>query len=290
MKNLSFFISAAALFAIGTAYAAVNQYATDFTTIDGDNTGKLEITPTTPDKEPILWDGDYQIVTDPTLKADTSTNIGTGTDSNTGSDACGITFPTCEEMGYKTAKANCGTGKYTVCPSDPNKVRCLRAPSVGELKYSLQTGNHNGWLFCNGQDVSRTKYQTLFNKLGTTFGTGDGSTTFNLPDYRGFFLRGYGLATGLSSYGGSANYSTSTPQKEELPNVVGYWTDSYEDYPSPTGALSVISTAGDGIDGGKGWFGRMSINVSRSSSIYKAGGHVIPANYGVNVFIYSGVK
>lgn len=42
-----------------------------------------------------------------------------------------------------------------------------------------------GWLLCNGQAVSRTKYSVLFEKIGTTYGTGDGSTTFNIPDLRG---------------------------------------------------------------------------------------------------------
>lgn len=41
------------------------------------------------------------------------------------------------------------------------------------------------WLLCNGQAVSRTDYQELFNTLGTTYGSGDGFTTFNLPDLQG---------------------------------------------------------------------------------------------------------
>jgi microcystin-dependent protein len=40
-----------------------------------------------------------------------------------------------------------------------------------------------GWLVCDGSAVSRTDYQALFNVIGTTYGEGDGSTTFNLPDY-----------------------------------------------------------------------------------------------------------
>ena len=41
------------------------------------------------------------------------------------------------------------------------------------------------WLLCNGQAVSRTNYQELFNTIGTTYGSGDGFTTFNLPDLQG---------------------------------------------------------------------------------------------------------
>jgi phage-related tail fiber protein len=47
-----------------------------------------------------------------------------------------------------------------------------------------------GWLQANGAAVSRTTYSDLFTTIGTTFGAGNGSTTFNLPDLRGEFIRG----------------------------------------------------------------------------------------------------
>ena len=47
-----------------------------------------------------------------------------------------------------------------------------------------------GYLYCNGQAVSRTTYADLFNLIGIAHGQGNGTTTFNLPDYRGVFLRG----------------------------------------------------------------------------------------------------
>jgi microcystin-dependent protein len=47
-----------------------------------------------------------------------------------------------------------------------------------------------GWLLCFGQEVSRTTYSALFAAIGTTWGTGDGSTTFNLPDICGRFVAG----------------------------------------------------------------------------------------------------
>lgn len=56
----------------------------------------------------------------------------------------------------------------------------------------------NGWLLCYGQAISRTTYATLFTVLGTTYGVGDGSTTFNLPDLRGR------VAAGKDNMGGSA--------------------------------------------------------------------------------------
>lgn len=48
-----------------------------------------------------------------------------------------------------------------------------------------------GYLKCNGLAVSRTIYSALFALIGTTYGVGDGGTTFNLPDYRGMFFRGW---------------------------------------------------------------------------------------------------
>jgi phage-related tail fiber protein len=48
-----------------------------------------------------------------------------------------------------------------------------------------------GWLYCNGQAVSRTVYEALFAAIGTTYGAGNGSTTFTLPDLRGEFVRGW---------------------------------------------------------------------------------------------------
>ena len=49
----------------------------------------------------------------------------------------------------------------------------------------------SGWLECDGSAVSRATYATLFTAIAETYGNGDGSTTFNVPDLRGKFLRGY---------------------------------------------------------------------------------------------------
>lgn len=55
-----------------------------------------------------------------------------------------------------------------------------------------------GWLLCHGQAVSRTTYAALFAAIGTVYGVGDGTTTFNLPDLRGRVI------AGLDNMGGSA--------------------------------------------------------------------------------------
>jgi microcystin-dependent protein len=57
----------------------------------------------------------------------------------------------------------------------------------------------NKWLLCDGGAISRSTYPQLFSIIGTTYGTGDGSTTFNLPDLRGEFIRGLDDGRGVDS-------------------------------------------------------------------------------------------
>lgn len=71
-----------------------------------------------------------------------------------------------------------------------------------------------GYLLCDGTAVSRTTYATLFALIGTTYGVGDGSTTFNMPDCRGRFPLGKAAAgTGsvLASTGGSLDHTHTGP-------------------------------------------------------------------------------
>lgn len=74
------------------------------------------------------------------------------------------------------------------------------AAAPGDVKFTARTTAPDGWLKANGAAVSRATYADLFTAIGTTYGVGDGSTTFNLPDLRGEFLRalddGRGVDTG----------------------------------------------------------------------------------------------
>jgi microcystin-dependent protein len=62
---------------------------------------------------------------------------------------------------------------------------------VGMVAFFAMEDAPTGWLVCRGQAVSRTTYANLFDKIGTLHGSGNGSTTFNLPDLRGYFIRGW---------------------------------------------------------------------------------------------------
>ena len=211
---------------------------------------------------------------------------------------CG-TLPTCESLGYTDTVTNC-PGEVLKCPFDTAKGKCQRGPSVGDLKYSLNTANHNGWILCNGQSLDTTKYAALYGIIKSNYGM-DG-TKFRVPDYRGFFLRAFGAASvnkSLSSFGGSENNSLKDPQKEQLPNATGWF-----EFPNPfshiaydgnlitysKGAVGHDSTGMSGGDLYRGGVGvnRFTFNISKANSIY-GGSHVIPANYAANVFIYSGV-
>lgn len=62
---------------------------------------------------------------------------------------------------------------------------------AGMVMYFANSTVPQGWLKCNGAAISRTNYPELFSAIGTVYGVGDGSTTFNLPDLRGQFVRGW---------------------------------------------------------------------------------------------------
>lgn len=70
---------------------------------------------------------------------------------------------------------------------------------VGTIAYFGANTPPGTWLECDGSAVSRTTYADLFAEIGTTFGTGDGSTTFNLPDLRGEFIRGWDNSRGVDA-------------------------------------------------------------------------------------------
>lgn len=77
----------------------------------------------------------------------------------------------------------------------------------------ISYGNSNiplGFLTCNGAEVSRSAYAALFTAMGTTYGAGNGSTTFNLPDFRGEFLRGWDNSRGVDSGRGIGSAQGST--------------------------------------------------------------------------------
>jgi microcystin-dependent protein len=87
--------------------------------------------------------------------------------------------------GITLTKGNTGANEtYTVSFTGTG------VPTGAIIAFPIATAP-NGYLACDGSAVSRTTYADLFAFLGTMYGVGDGSTTFNLPNYKGMFLRGW---------------------------------------------------------------------------------------------------
>lgn len=78
---------------------------------------------------------------------------------------------------------------------------------AGSVKLWISATAPDGWALCNGEAVSRTLYPTLFTRIGTTYGAGDGSTTFNLPNLSARFPVGAGTGYNIGSTGGFADAS-----------------------------------------------------------------------------------
>lgn len=79
-----------------------------------------------------------------------------------------------------------------------------------------------GWLICDGSAVSRTTYASLFAVIGTTYGAGDGSTTFNIPNVKGRSIVGYDTSqTEFDTIGETGGAKTHTLTTAQLPNIAG---------------------------------------------------------------------
>ena len=70
---------------------------------------------------------------------------------------------------------------------------------VGSYEIMAAPVDLPGYLYCDGRTISRADYAALFNIIGTRFGAGDGTTTFQIPDWRGTFMRGWDDGRGLDS-------------------------------------------------------------------------------------------
>mgnify|MGYP000830417415 CR=1 FL=1 len=205
------------------------------------------------------------------------------------------TLPSCSELGYTKSKTDCY--KYTVCPFDTAKVACAEAPAVGDIKYSLRSSNHDGWILCNGNQYSQSSYSKLYAVIGTGFCSvrngGCSSGYFAVPDYRGFFLRGVSYpstTTSYSTYTGSWNYSTTSPQKQGIPDIYGYVNNIDDEMMNGySGAFYTGSSSGyDATSDLSGGCKSLYFDASRYNSIYGASSHVTPVNTAVYAYMYAG--
>lgn len=97
-----------------------------------------------------------------------------------------------------------------------------------------------GWLLCDGSAVSRSEYVNLYKAIGIAWGEGNGSTTFNLPDLRGMFLRGVSGDSDndpdkssrgmLKNYGGNTGNNVGSYQGDAIRNITGKTNGAWSDY------------------------------------------------------------
>lgn len=143
---------------------------------------------------------------------------------------------------------------------------------VGALLPSFAT-SMTGYLLCNGAAVSRTTYANLFSIIGTKFGAGNGSTTFNLPDFRNKTLWG-------------ANDNLMAILAAGLPNITGTLSSNRYLFNEGSGAFGVEGgTANMPSAASKSGYHIFNFNASRSSSIYGKSTTVQPPAIAVNIFI-----
>lgn len=153
------------------------------------------------------------------------------------------------------------------------QTHSLTAP-VGSLIMGPIVTTPVGYILCDGQAVSRTDYSDLFAVIGVNFGAGDGSTTFNVPDYRGCFLRGLGGASG----------TLYAKQEQGLPNITGKG-GGVTMAGAISGAFSSTNVSSPGnFNTGNNWT-TVQFDASLSNPIYGSADENRPDNYAVQYFI-----
>lgn len=115
-----------------------------------------------------------------------------------------------------TEEKNNGT-IYFITDGVPSNLIVNDSVPIGAIQAYGGATAPAGWLMCDGSAVSRSAYSELYVAIGTTFGEGDGSTTFNLPDLRGRTIQGVGTL-------GTETYTLGDSKDAGLPNITGSFT------------------------------------------------------------------
>lgn len=105
------------------------------------------------------------------------------------------------------------------------RVKLVEAVPPGAIMHFARSTPPAGWLKANGAAVSRTVYSNLYVAIGTSFGVGDGITTFNLPDLRGEFIRGWDNGRGIDSGREFGNWQEGEfkAHTHQIPRKDGSW-------------------------------------------------------------------
>lgn len=167
-----------------------------------------------------------------------------------------------------------------------------------ELLAGTPPDSSTGWLICDGSAVSRTTYANLFAAIGTTYGPGDGATTFNLPDLRGRVPVGSGAGTGLTArtIGQTFGEETHTLTITEMPSHNHTITDPGHTHPPATPFTSFIGNRSGGsvtfasgaIGGSASTTGSSTTGITINSTGGGAAFNQMQPSLVVNYVIWSG--
>lgn len=157
---------------------------------------------------------------------------------------------------------------------------------VGTIQIYAGTTAPAGYLFCQGQEISKSTYKELFAVIGYIYGGSGGK--FKLPDFRGVFPRGHDAGRDIDS-----GRQLGSVQQSGAPNITGTgprFTHQVWNGVGTSGAIyrSDTDTGSRGENGDGGWYGDRGWNLdaSRSSSVYQNGlNEVRPVNIAVNFII-----
>lgn len=131
------------------------------------------------------------------------------------------------------------------------------AAPPGAVTAFARSSAPTGWLKCNGAAVSRTTYAALFAAIGTAFGAGDGTTTFNLPDLRGEFLRGLDDGRNIDS---GRSLGAQQPGTHGVNGT--FWGLSRNAGPAVGGDFSVAQTLDAYVGGGAAAFQHQQVTIT----------------------------
>ena len=132
---------------------------------------------------------------------------------------------------------------YNVAPN-PNDSAGSAALPIGSISLWATALAPSGWLMCDGSAVSRTGFAHLFAVLGTTWGVGDGSTTFNVPNTAGRVVRGVNGTYALTSTGGADAQTASGSQVISSANL-----PPHRHQQSRGGGINIISSGSTQVQG-----------------------------------------
>ena len=161
-----------------------------------------------------------------------------------------------------------------------SKAETERMAPAGNIAYTARATAPTGWMKANGAAISRTAYASLFSAIGTTYGVGDGFNTFNLPDLRGEFVRGWDDGRGIDpnravgtgqafDIASHAHTGSTTAAGDHIHGI----TDNGHTHPYSANPVNVYGGAEGGSRESNGTQTATTSNSKTGISINNAGNH-----------------